>query len=158
MSKLLLKAPIAAVLVGLMVMFATAGRAQAEKRAFTIAAVEPKGSATVDKEPFPAEAVPAGAGYSLNKPDQTGRWEVEVYLFMPSQIIVNQDDDITLEFVGINGISHPTTIAGYDKSFLLKRGHVARVSFKADKAGVFLIECGTHVPSMKAELVVLPRR
>jgi hypothetical protein len=157
MSKQFMKPPVAAVLVGISVFLATSGLAQAEKRTFTIAAVEPKGSATIDKEPFPAEAVPAGAGYSLNKPDQAGRWEVEVYLFMPSQIIVNQDDDVTLEFIGINGVSHPTTIAGYSKSFLLQRGHVATVSFRADKTGVFLIECGTHAPSMKAELVVLPR-
>ena len=29
------------------------------------------------------------AGYGLNKPDQTGRWEVSVYMWTPSQIIVN---------------------------------------------------------------------
>ena len=40
----------------------------------------------------------------------------------------------------------------------LKRGHVTKISFKADKAGVFPIECHTHTPSMRAELVVLPRK
>src|SRR5436190_10159398 len=91
------------------------------KRTFTVAAVEMKGGVTVDKEPFPTDALPAGPGYVLNKPDQTGRWEVSVYMWMPGQIIVNQDDDVTLEFVGINGANHPTTIVGYDKSFVLKR-------------------------------------
>jgi nitrous oxide reductase len=117
-----------------------------------------KGGVTVDKEPFPTDALPAGPGYVLNKPDQTGRWEVSVYMWTPSQIIVNQDDDVTLEFVGINGASHPTTIVGYDKSFVLKRGQVTKISFKADKTGLFAIQCGTHKPSMAAELVVLPRK
>ena len=158
MSKQLKKSAIVATLVGLAAMLAASGHALAEKRTFTIAAVEPRGGANVDQEPFPTEPLPVGPGYVLNKPDQTGRWEVVVYLFTPGQIIVNQDDDVTLEFVGINGKSHPTTIAGYDKSFELKRGHVTKISFKADKAGVFPIECHTHTPSMRAELVVLPRK
>jgi hypothetical protein len=51
---------------------------------------------------------------------------------------------MTLEFVGINGASHPTTIVGYDKSFVLKRGQATKIGFKADKAGLFAIQCGTH--------------
>jgi len=145
-------------LVGLVALLAAGQQLRAEQRSFTIAAIEPKGSASVDKEPFPTDPVPPGAGYALHKPDQNGRWEIEVYLFVPSQIIVNQDDDVTLEFVGVNGANHPTTIAGYDKSFALQRGHVTRISFKADKPGVFAIVCGTHTPSMRAELVVLPRK
>jgi len=132
--------------------------AAAEKRVFTIAAVEPKGGATVDKEPFPTEALPAGGGYVLNKPDSNNRWEVSTYLWTPGQIIVNEGDEVTLEFVGINGAAHPTSIKGFDKSFVLKRGTVTRVSFVADKPGVFPIECHTHRPSMTAEIIVLPRR
>lgn len=158
MSKQFMKAPIAAMLLGLTAIVATSGQAQAEKRTFTIAAVEMKGGVTVDKEQFPTEALPAGAGYVLNKPDQTGRWEVSIYLWAPSQIIVYQDDEVTLVFVGINGESHPTTIAGYNKSFVLKRGQVTKINFKADKAGVFPIQCATHKPSMVSELVVLPRK
>ena len=158
MSKKIMPAAIAGTLLGLVTIAVTSGQAQAEKRTFTVAAVEMKGGVTVDKEPFPPDALPAGAGYVLNKPDQTGRWEVSVYMWTPSQIIVNQDDDVTLEFVGINGANHPTTISGYDKSFVLKRGQVTKISFKADKAGLFAIQCGTHKPSMAAELVVLPRK
>jgi plastocyanin len=157
MSNKAMKTLFAAVLLNAVAVVAT-GEARAEQRSFTIAAVEPKGSASVDKEPFPTATLPAGAGYSLNKPDQSGRWEIEVYVFMPSQIIVNQGDDVTLNFVGINGASHPTAIAGYNKSFLLKRGEVTSISFKADKAGVFSIDCGTHMPSMRAELIVLRQK
>ena len=113
-------------------------------------------TSTKNRSP-PSPCRPAPATF-LNKPDQTGRWEVVDYLFAPGQITVNQNDDVTLDFAGINGKSHPITIAGYDKSFELKRGHVTKISFKADKAGVFPIECHTHTPSMRAELVVLPRK
>ena len=44
------------------------------------------------------------------------------------------------------------------KAFVLKRGTVTRVSFVADKVGVFPIECSTHRPSMTAEIIVLPRK
>ena len=135
-----------------------AGDARAEKRFFTIAAVEPKGGVTTDKEPFPTEALPAGGGYVLNKPDSNNRWEVSTYLWMPGQITVNEGDEVTLEFVGINGASHPTTIKGLGKTFVLKRGSATRVSFVADKAGIFPIECATHKPSMTGEIIVLPRK
>ena len=158
MSRLFMKTPISAVLLAVTSVAGTSGQAHAEKRSFTIAAVEAKGGATVDKEQFPAEGLPAGAGYVLTKPNETGRWEVSVYLWTPSQIIVNEDDEVTLEFVGINGASHPTTIAGYNKSFELKRGQATRISFKADKVGVFPIQCATHKPSMVSELIVLPRK
>jgi len=130
----------------------------AEKRFFTIAAVEPKGSATTDKEPFPEAALPDGGGYVLRKPDAGSRWEVSTYIWMPSQIVVDQGDEVTLEFIGINGSSHPTTIRGIDKTIVVKRGTVTQVRFVADKAGVFQIECATHRPSMTAEIIVNARR
>ncbi len=132
--------------------------AYAEKRHIVVTAVEPKGGTTVDKEPFPAEPLPQGPGYVLKKPDQTGRWEVSVYVFEPRQILVTEGDEVTLEFVGINGASHPTTIQGYGKSFELKRGEVTKVALTADKVGVFPIVCATHHPTMVAELIVSPRR
>ena len=123
--------------------------AHAEKRFFTILAIEPKGGTTTDKEPFPATALPPGGGYVLTPPNEkTGRWEVSAYVWHPAQIIVNEGDEVTLEFVGINGASHPTTIAAFGKTFTVKRGHAHRVTFKADKAGVFPITCSTHEPSM----------
>src|SRR4029453_9176415 len=99
-----------------------------------------------------------GPGYVLTKPNDAGRWEVSVYMWAPSQITVNQDDEVTLEFVGINGASHPTTIAGYNRSFELKRAQAIRITFKAEKVGLFPIQCATHKPSMVSELIVLPRK
>jgi hypothetical protein len=129
----------------------------AVRRYFTIAAVEPRGGATVSQEPVPTEPLPPGPGYVVRQPDQTGRWEVSVYLWSPSQIVVRQGDEVTLDFVGINGASHPTEIKGLDKAFTLKRGHVVRVEFTADQPGIYPIICNTHVPTMRGEIVVLPR-
>lgn len=125
------------------------------KRIIPMAAVELKGGTTVDKEPFPQAALPAGDGYVLKKPDASGRWEVSTYRWEPSQIIVQQGDEVTLEIIGINGDEHPGIIEGYGISFIVKRGHVSRVTFKADKAGVFRILCEKHHPSMHGELLVL---
>ncbi len=148
-------------LVGALVGACLAGAsvpAEAAQRFFTIAAVEPKGGTTADKEPFPAAALPEGGGYVIRKPDQTGRWEVSAYVWQPSQIIVWEGDDVTLEFIGINGAEHPTTIVGYDKTLVLKRGHVIRIELKADKPGTFPIVCNHHRPSMVGELIVMPKK
>jgi plastocyanin len=151
-SRVLAGALVGACLVGASV---PAGAAQ---RFFTIAAVEPKGGTTADKEAFPAAALPEGGGYVIKKPDQTGRWEVSAYVWQPSQIIVAEGDDVTLEFIGINGAEHPTTIVGYDKTLVLKRGHVIRIELKADKPGTFAIVCNHHKPSMVGELIVMPKK
>lgn len=127
------------------------------KRHFTIAVIEPKGGTTVDKEAFPETALPEGGGYVLKAPNDVGRWEVSTYMFMPSQVIVNEGDEVTLEYVGVNGAEHPGRIEGYDVDFTVKRGQVTLVTFTADKAGVFQIHCPVHHPSMRGELIVLPR-
>jgi hypothetical protein len=151
----------AAVALGaLATLFAVAASdpAQAEKRFFVMTAIEPKGGTTVDKEAFPTDPLPAGGGYVITPPNAAGRWEVSAYVWDPRQIIVNQGDEVTIEFVGINGAHHGTTISGYGKSLVVKRGQVTRVTFVADKAGVFPIVCANHPPSMVAELVVNAKR
>lgn len=134
------------------------GAAHAEPRTIVVMAVEPKGGANVEKEPFPETKLPDGKGLALKAPDQTGRWEISAYVFEPRQIHVNEGDEVTLKFIGINGASHPTTISGYDKTFELKRGQVIDVTFTADKAGVFPIVCSTHHPTMVGELIVAAKK
>jgi plastocyanin len=130
----------------------------AAKRHFVVTAVEPKGGVTVDKEAFPETPLPEGGGYVLKKPDDKGRWEVSVYVFDPRQIFVDEGDEVTLEFVGINGASHPITIEAYGQTFELKRGHVNTVTFVADKPGRHSIICSTHLPTMISELIVAPKK
>jgi hypothetical protein len=134
------------------------GPASAAKRHFVVTAIEPKGGVNVEKEPFPATPLPEGGGYVLKKPDDTGRWEVAVYVFDPRQIFVDEGDEVTLEFVGINGASHPVTIEAYGQTFELKRGHVSKVTFVADKPGRHTIICSAHQPTMVSELIVAPRK
>jgi hypothetical protein len=153
-----MRAVLIAALCGAQLGYFGAARAQmGEKRFFAVAAVEPRGGVTVDREAFPTEPLPSGGGYVIRPPDQTGRWEVSAYVWMPAQIVVREGDDVVLEFVGINGASHPTEIKGFGKAFTLKRGHVQRMEIKADRAGVDPIVCTTHMPSMRGEIVVLPR-
>jgi hypothetical protein len=136
----------------------SAGSADAAgmKRTITMVAIEPKGVATLDKEPFPNNPLPEGKGYALKPPDADGRWEVSTYRWDPNQIIVHQGDEVTLEILGVNGAEHPTVVDGYDLRFTVKRGQLTSVSFIADKAGVFGLRCGVHQPSMVGELIVLP--
>lgn len=131
--------------------------ADAAERHIVVTAIEPKGGANVEKEPFPAP-LPDGSGYVLKKPDDKGRWEVAVYVFDPRQIIVDEGDEVTLEFVGINGASHPVTIEAYGQTFELKRGEVHKVTFVADKPGRHSIICASHVPTMVSELIVNPKK
>jgi plastocyanin len=132
--------------------------AQAAKRKIVVTAVEPKGGATIDKGPFPTTPLPEGGGYVLKKPDDKGRWEIAVYVFEPRQIFVDEGDEVTLEFVGINGDSHPTTIEAYGQAFELKRGHVHSVTFTADKPGRHSIVCSAHQPTMVSELIVAAKK
>ena len=150
---------VSAALLAAMLAVPIAAQAEPVKRFFAVAAVEPKGGTTIDKEAFPdAALLPTGGGYVLKKPDATGRWEVSTYMWMPNQIIVNQGDEVTIDFVGINGATHAAVLKGYDKQFVVKRGQTTRVSFTADRTGVFPIDCANHRPSMVAEVVVLPAR
>ncbi|MBI4308201.1 MAG: hypothetical protein HY684_05285 [Chloroflexi bacterium] len=127
------------------------------KRTIYMAAIEPKGSTTTAKEPFPTSQLPSGGGYILKAPNKEGTWEVSTYRYFPSTVVINQGDEVTLEIVGINGKEHATAIEGYNVQFSVLRGQVSRATFKADKAGIFNIVCTTHRPSMTAQLTVLPR-
>lgn len=128
------------------------------ERTIYIAAVEPKGGVHVDHEPFPGTALPDGGGYAIKKPDEKGRWEVSTYRWDPGTIVVNQGDRVTLEIIGINGKEHPFTIEGYWLNGVVRRGQLTRLTFSADKAGIFKIICRTHSPSMQADLVVLANK
>ena len=145
-------------IVGALMLAGCAGQEPAAapvERTIYMAAVEPKGSTTTAKEPFPSAALPDGGGYGLIEPNADGAWTVETYRFEPATIVVNQGDVVTLEIVGINGAEHPFVIAGFNVSGTIKRGQVTRVTFTADKAGIFRITCGKHLPTMTADLVVL---
>ena len=45
---------------------------------------------------------------------------------------------------------------GVDQKFALERGNMHTVDLKPEKPGIIEIECYTHQPAMKGEIVVLP--
>src|SRR5918996_297757 len=104
-------------------------------RTFYINAVEPKGTANIAEEPFPNTTLPTGGGIELNEPDEQGNWEIETYVFDPSQNVVYEGDQVTLNILGINGRVHDVTINGYVEPFELHRGELKTVTFTADKGG-----------------------
>ena len=144
--------------LGTWVLTSSTASADPTKRTIYVAAIEPKGSTTLDKEPFPTAKLPAGGGYGLKGPDKDGKWEVKTYHWLPSAIVVNQGDEVTLEILGVNGKEHHAVIEGYGVTFTVRRGQISLVNFKADTAGIFNIVCNVHRPAMTGQLVVLPRR
>lgn len=51
--------------------------------------------------------------------DQPGNADPCTYRWEPSQIIVNQGDEVTLEILGVNGDEHPGVIEGYGVDFVV---------------------------------------
>lgn len=145
-----------------------AGRAPAEgqRRKIYMSAVEYKGGANVADEAFPpaaepgtVELAPLGGGYGLEPPDETGRWEVETYRFEPGFLVASRGERITLEIAGINGARHEVELespSGEEREFVVVRGRLTRVRFRADEAGIWHLYCITHPPGMTAEILVLP--
>jgi plastocyanin len=146
-------------MTGVLLLGLTLGVQAAEERVIYMAAIEPKGGVTADKEPYPAVELPKGGGYVKKAPDAaTGRWEVSVYQWSPATVVVRQGERVTLEMVGINGAKHTAHIDKYHPAhFEVKRGEITRVSFVADTPGIFKIHCKEHEPAMEGTLIVLPR-
>jgi Cupredoxin-like domain len=131
--------------------------AQAGGRVIYMAAVEMKGGAQQDKEPYPEASLPPGSGYSKTPPNPSGRWEVSAYQWSPSTLVVKEGEAVTLEVVGINGDEHHATIQDHAESFTVKRGQIMRVSFTAGKPGIYAVICTKHLPNMQGTLLVLPK-
>lgn len=91
-----------------------------------------------------------------------GKKVIEAYRWDPGTVVVHEGDDVTLEFYGIKGESHPFLISGYNLQGKVERGKLETVRFRADKTGDFPITCLTHPDiqhngPMVAHLVVLPK-
>lgn len=82
--------------------------------------------------------------------------QVNAYRWDPGTIVVKQGEKVELRFFGVNGDKHDFSLEGYPVSGVVVRGEETIVSFVADKAGIFTLNCLSHPPRMTANLVVLP--
>jgi hypothetical protein len=98
----------------------------------------------------------AMGGYRLEPPNEDNEWYARSYHWLPSTIVVNQGERVLLEFFGINGDRHPTEIEGYDIEFEVRRGEITQVELDADTPGIFRMSSDLRLPSMVAQIVVLP--
>jgi len=138
--------------------------AEGARRKIYMSAVEYKGGASVTDEAYPpapepgtVELAPLGGGYELEAPDETGRWEVATYRFEPGFLVARRGERITLEIAGINGARHEVELespSGEEREFVVVRGRLTRIRFRADQAGIWVLYCLTHPPGMRAEILV----
>jgi plastocyanin len=126
-------------------------------RTFYISTVSFDGTGNVTDEPFPNSTLPAGRGFVLSPPDVEGDWSIRTYMFDPSQIVVYEGDQVTLNFLGINAEVHNISVDGYAEPFELHRGELKTVTFTADRAGTIDFICSIHQPTMHGQIIVLPR-
>jgi plastocyanin len=108
-------------------------------------------------EPYPNSTLPSGGGFVLKKIDDKGGWKIRQFMFAPSQIVVNQGDQVTLNFVDVQGPEHMITVDGIAPEFDIHRGQMKTITFTADKVGTIDFWCSMHEPNMRGEIVVLPR-
>jgi len=78
------------------------------------------------------------------------------YSFVPSNIVVNQGDTVTIHFYDTDVNKHTFTIAApYDISIDLSGGENQNVTFVAKYSGIFTYYCIYHLPTMVGQLTVL---
>ena len=125
-------------------------------RTIVIYAVEFKMRQAVADTPFPANA-PDAPGFVIIPPGEEapGEWGIDAYAFVPGTIVVNQGEEVLLQFYGVNGDEHHITIEAFGQEFTVLRGQLTEVRFVADQTGIFEIVCHDHPPTMVGHLIVL---
>ncbi|HJT10068.1 MAG TPA: cupredoxin domain-containing protein [Candidatus Nitrosotalea sp.] len=135
----------------------------ASQKTFYIATVHLDGITSIypssdhPSEQYPNSTLPAGGGLVIKKIDNMGGWKVRQYMFAPSVIVVNQGDQVTLNFVDVQGPEHMITVDGIAPEFDIHRGEMKTITFTADTVGTINFWCSMHEPNMRGEIVVLPR-
>lgn len=108
-------------------------------------------------EPYPNSTLPSGGGFVIKKIDDKGGWKVRQYMFAPEEITVYQGDQVTLNFVDVQGPEHMITVDGISPEFDIHRGEMKTATFTADKVGTIDYYCSMHEPNMRGQIIVLPR-
>lgn len=85
----------------------------------------------------------------------------EVYGFAPSTLVVRQGDHVVIDIRNLEAggdDGHTFTLKAYGINKSLPPLSSARISFTANKVGIFRFFCEFHKPWMNGELVVLPTK
>jgi plastocyanin len=142
---------------------ALAATAHAETREFYIVTVHldaktnPVADAMHPAEPFPANPFPSTSGMWVKGPQENGDWTVRAFVFNPSQVVVMQGDEVVLHFVGVQGAAHTIAVKGVPEPVKFTRGTTATVKFTADKPGIVDFASTVLTPSMRGQVIVLPK-
>ncbi|MBV9834185.1 MAG: hypothetical protein JO055_07260 [Alphaproteobacteria bacterium] len=145
------------------VALALAATARAETREFYIVTVHldaktnPVADAMHPAEPFPSSPFPSTSGMWVKGPADNGDWFVRAFVFNPSQVVVMQGDDVVLHFVGVQGAAHTIAVQGVAEPVKFTRGTTATVKFKAEKPGIVDFASTVLTPSMRGQVIVLPK-
>jgi plastocyanin len=116
-----------------------------------------KGDATHRPEVFPQKPFASTRGMWVKEPAENGDWTVRAFVFDPAEVTVQQGDEVRLHFVGVHGDSHTISVEGVAGPVIVKRGNEQIVSFKAERQGLIGFMCSDHPPSMRGQVVVLPK-
>lgn len=116
-----------------------------------------KGDAAHPAEPFPESAKSSGGGLIVRPPNEQGDWTVRAFVFQPSQVVVQQGDKVTLNFVGVQGPSHTIAIDGQNERITLKRGEMKSLRFVAEQPGTIRFVSVGREPTMQGSILVLRR-
>ncbi len=108
------------------------------------------------EQPPANSTIPTGGGFVLTSPNKAGAWDFRSFTFAPEQIVVNQGDNVTLHFVGVQGVHHVIEVQGVD-TFELTRGQIHTVSFIVNSPGIITYYCHIHMPNMVGQILVLPK-
>lgn len=116
-----------------------------------------KGDATHKPEAFPQQPLNSTAGTWVKEPNDKGDWSVRAFVFDPAEVTVQQGDEVRLHFLGVHGGSHTIHVEGVAQPAVVKRGTEQVISFKAERPGLITFTCSDHPPSMRGQVVVLPK-
>lgn len=109
-------------------------------------------------EAFPAVKLPEGGGLVLKGPNDKGDWQMRAFAFSPAQVVVQEGDWVTLNFVGSQGPAHRIAVEGVEGEINLKRGETKAVELVASKPGIIRFASLDRLPSMVGQILVLPKR
>ena len=89
------------------------------------------------------------------------RIEASSFQFMPGQIHINPNDEVTVELVSLD-VVHGLSLDGYDFELKADPGKTTSATFVADKSGVFRfrcsVACGNLHPFMIGKLQIGPNQ